>query len=152
MKARTAATAAIGAAMLALAALSAPAWARPAVIPALGCLGLSLAPRPWPPAATLTASAAVLLTAAGPARIPPTAAEGILVLGYLLGADGIGEPVTALRHRWPLIAAAAATTGLVAAALLIPAAPALYLVLAGAAAIVLAYALALPARNRAGRR
>lgn len=141
-------TAATGLAMLTLATIAAPGWARPAAIPAALCLGLSLLPRAWPPATTLAAATAVALTTTGTAAPARTAAQGLLTLAYLVFADHTSAPAGSMRHRWPALTAAAATTALVAAALLLPSAPTVYLVLTGAAATVAAYALATPPRPR----
>ena len=135
------AVAGIGAVMLAVPVIVAPA-AWPATIAGASAL-LVAVPGRWPAAGTLAALAAVVTSgigiAAGTAPLLLAAAEGTLVLAYLLALDAAESGLTSGRLRWargrlPVLAAglAAALITAVAAMTTVPASP--WLVLAGVAA------------------
>jgi hypothetical protein len=123
-----------------VAVVGAPEWARPAAAVATGCVALSL----WFRSAGAVAAAGVCvaLMAAGRAGLAQTAAEGLLLLGYLLLLDLIDEPAS--RPRLPVVLAAVAGTCLVSAAALLPAFTRAAGAVTGMIAIVVAYALAVP--------
>jgi hypothetical protein len=136
------AAAAAGAVMLAIPVIAVPA-AWPAAVAGAAALLLAV-PGRWPAAGTLAALAAVVTggigIAAGTVPLPLTAAEGTLVLAYLLALDAAESGLTGGRLRWargrlPVLAAGFATALItaVAAAAAVPASP--WLVLAGAAAV-----------------
>jgi hypothetical protein len=135
------AAAATGAVMLAVPVIAVPA-AWPLAIAGAAAL-LAALPGRWPVAGTLAGLAAVAMggigITAGTVPLPLAAAEGTLVLGYLLALDAAESGLTGGRLRWargrlPVLAAglAAALITAVAAAATVPASP--WLVLAGAAA------------------
>jgi len=135
------AAAGTGAVMLAVPVIAMPAtW--PAAITGVAA-GLAGLPGRWPAAGTLAAVAAVVAggigIAAGATSLPLAAAEGTLVLAYLLMLDAAETGLTGGRLRWarsrlPVLAAglAAALITAAAAAAAVPASP--WLVLAGVAA------------------
>jgi hypothetical protein len=135
------AAAAAGAVMLAVPVIAVPA-AWPVAVAGAAAL-LVAVPGRWPAAGRLAALAAVVTSgigiAAGTVPLPLAAAEGTLVLAYLLVLDAAGSGLTGGRLRWarghlPVLAAgfAAAVMTAVAAAAAVPASP--WLVLAGAVA------------------
>ena len=131
----------VGAVMLAVPVISAPAtW--PAAVAGAACL-LAALPGRWPAAGTLAALAAMTASgigiASGATALPLAAAGGTLVLAYLLALDNAESGLTSgglrwIRGRLPVLATglAAALVTAAAAAVTVPAAP--WLVLAGAAA------------------
>ena len=135
------AAAVMGAVMLAVAVGYTPA-AWPAGVAGAGALAAAL-PGRWAAAGTLAAAAAMLAAgigvAAGTLPVTAAAAEGSLILAYLLALDLAGARLTSgsrswIRERGPVLAAglaAALLTGLTAQATF-PAAP--WLVVAGVAA------------------
>jgi hypothetical protein len=135
------AAAGTGAVMLAIPVIAMPA-AWPAAI-AGAAAALAALPGRWPAAGTLAAVAAMVTggigIAAGATPLPLAAAEGTLVLAYLLMLDAAETGLTGGRLRWargrlPVLAAglAAALVTAAAAAVPVPASP--WLVLAGVAA------------------
>jgi hypothetical protein len=135
------AAAAAGAVMLAVPVIAVPAAWPVAVAGAVALL--AAVPGRWPAAGTLAALAAVVMggigIAAGTVPLPLAAAEGTLVLAYLLALDAAESGLTGGRLQWvrgrlPVLAAgfAAALITAVAAAAAVPASP--WLVMAGAAA------------------
>jgi hypothetical protein len=135
------AAAGIGAVMLAVAARYTPA-AWPVAVAGAAALVAGL-PGRWAPAGTLAASAAVITggigVAAGTLSLPAAAAEGTLILAYLLGLDLAGARLTSgslhwIRSRGPALAAglASALSTAAAAQVTFPAAP--WLAVAGIAA------------------
>ncbi len=130
----------IGAVMLACAVGYTPvAW--PAGV--AGAAAAALAGR-WAAAGTLAACAAMLIAgigiASGTLPLPAAAAEGTLILAYLLspglaGAPLSGGPLSWIRERGPVLAAALAAALLtaLAAEATLPAAP--WLAVIGVAAV-----------------
>jgi len=130
-----------GAVMVAVPVIAVPA-AWPVAVAGAAAL-LAALPGRWPAAGTFAALAALVMggigIAAGTVPLPLTAAEGTLVLAYLLALDAAESGLTGGRLRWargrlPVLAAglAAALITAVAAAAAVPASP--WLVLAGVAA------------------
>ncbi len=136
------AAAAAGAAMLGVPAGFAPA-AWPLVIGGVVAVAAGVLGR-WPVAGTFAASAAVVTSGigitAGTMPLPVAAAEGALILAYLLALDFAESRLTHGRLRWvrsrvPVLAAgfAAAVLTAVAAAATVPGSP--WLTMAGVAAV-----------------
>jgi hypothetical protein len=147
-----AAAALTGAAMLGMAALAAPLPALMLTAAAALALACSLAPRTrnWTPVATLTASAAVVECAIWPPGSAALAAEGLLVLGYLVLVDAPGSTAALwLRGQARYGVAGVAAAGVVLAALAVPPTVSPWVVLAGLAAVSAAYLVAVPRRQRA---
>ena len=141
-----------GLAMLGVAVVLAPGWGRPAVLAGVPAVLLTPPVRTRSAAAVTAAAIASLATAMGGRGGLAVLGEGLLVAGYLLVTDAIGEP-RPLRLTLPALAGALAGGGVVALALLLPVTPrtalSLVLALVGLTAIAVAYALALPLRPRA---
>jgi hypothetical protein len=107
----------------------------------------------WRAAATLAAAAAIAESAFGHHSIAVLAAEGLLILGYLLLVDSPAavRPPTAVRWLWlqlPAAAWGAVASGVVLAALALAVPVSAWLLVAGASAAVAAAILALPRRAR----
>jgi hypothetical protein len=114
----------------------APAWTYPAA--AAGFAAALVRWRLGPPlAAIITAT----FSAAGPV---PLAAEGLLILAYLLSADAPPALPGWLRQQVPLLIAALIATAAPLAAFAFRPAPSAWLTLSGIAAAVVAYLIALP--------
>jgi len=94
-------------------------------------------------AGTLAAVVPVVQCAIWPPGTALLAAEGLLILGYLLLLDGL----TGLRGQLRFGVAGLIGAGLVLAALEVPAARSAWLVLAGLGAAVAAYVIAVPIRH-----
>jgi hypothetical protein len=94
-------------------------------------------------AGTLAAVVPVVQCAIWPPGTALLAAEGLLILGYLLLLDGL----TGLRGQLRFGAAGLIGAGVVLAALEVPAATSAWLVLAGLGAAVAAYVIAVPIRH-----
>lgn len=144
--------AACGVLMLALPALTAPALAQ--TITALGLLAVavSLTGR-WLPAGTLAATAAITQCVIAQPAAALIAADGLLILGYLLLLDAPRHTRPPPTRRWlraqiPGVLAAALVTGAVLAAITLAAAPSGWLALTGVAAAVAAYLIAIPRQPR----
>jgi hypothetical protein len=144
--------AASGVAMLALPALTAPALAQ--VITAAGLLAVaaSLAGRSSP-AATLAAAAAIAQCVIAQPATALIAADGLLITGFMLLADAPRHAAPPAARRWlraqvPGIIAAVLVTGTVLAAITLPAASSAWIALAGIAAAVAAYLIAIPRQPR----
>ncbi|GEM_PF-5826186 len=145
------AAAALGAAMLSGAAGLAPAtW--PLAVAGAAAAAVAALTR-WPAAGTLAALAAMAAAGAGVAgqavSAPAAAAEGTLVLAYLLALDLAESGVTAGAARWarrqlPVLAAALGAALLVALASLPHLPPSPWLITAGVAAAGAALLLAAP--------
>ncbi len=99
--------------------------------------------RRWTAAGTLAAVVPVIQCAAWPPGSVLLAAEGLLILGYLLLLDG---PVSLpwLRSQVRYAVAGLLGAGVVLAALAVPSATSVWLVLAGLGAAVAAYLIAVP--------
>ncbi len=141
--------AACGALMLALPALTTAAMAQ--VITAVGLLAVavSLAVR-WSGVGTLAATAAIALCVLARPATVLIAADGLLVLGYLLLVDAprhVQPPSAArqwLRAQVPISVAALLVCGVTLAAVTLPAAPSAWIAFTGVAAAVIAYLFAVP--------
>jgi hypothetical protein len=99
------------------------------------------------PAGTLAAGIAVIGCATWPPGTLGLAAEGLLILGYLLLLDGPAPIGSAIARRWlrgqvPAGVAGLVGAGAVLAALAAPSTASPWLVLAGLAAAVAAYVIA----------
>jgi len=148
-----AATGCLGAGMVVLPApeLPARAWA---LLPAgLLLVAASLAgpSAPWRAVGTLAAAAAVIEAALGQPGLPVLAAEGLLILGYLLLADAPRAMAAATAVRWlgqqlPAVAWGTLATALVLVVLAVPVPVSAWLLVAGAGAAVAATIAALPHR------
>jgi len=141
----------------------APGWAYAAAL--LGAAAvLAAAFAGWRRGPALAAAAAITSCAFSRAGTPVLAAEGLFILGYLLAADvpaGLVQP--GMRARWLRRQALPCAAGLIAsgavlAALALHQANSAWLTVAGLAAAVVAYLIALPrprvlpARRRRGVR
>jgi len=135
--------------MLALPALTTAAMAQ--VITAVGLLAVavSLAVR-WSGVGTLAATAAIALCVLARPATVLIAADGLLVLGYLLLVDAprhVQPPSAArqwLRAQVPISVAALLVCGVTLAAVTLPAAPSAWIAFTGVAAAVIAYLFAVP--------
>jgi hypothetical protein len=148
-----------GGLMIALPALTAPApaLALTAVAALLVLASLAVRPQVLPGAGTLAAVACVLESAAWPPTTGLLAAEGLLVLGYLVLLDLPAGATMPAARRWlrgqaRYGAAGLAASAVVIAALLVPVTRLPWLFLAGLAFAVAAYLLALPGRPGPPRR
>jgi hypothetical protein len=108
------------------------------------------------PAGTLAAGIAVIQCAVWPPRTLGLAVEGLLILGYLLLLDGPVPMGAAMAGRWlrgqvPAGIAGLAGAGAVLVGLAAPSTASPWLVLAGLAAAVTAYVIAVPRRPRQPR-
>lgn len=154
-RAGRAAAAVAGALMLAVAASRVPAPALALTGAAGLCVLASLsAPPGWrEPAGTLAAAVAVVQCAAWPPGTAALAAEGLLILGYLILLDAPGRAELAAATRWLQGQARYGAAGLAAAAVVLAAlevrsAQSAWIALAGLAAAVAAYLVALPRHPR----
>lgn len=99
--------------------------------------------RRWTAAPTLAAVVPVIQCAAWPPGSVLLAAEGLLILGYLLLLDGPAS-LPWLRSQARYAVAGLVGAGVVLAALAIPSATSAWLVLAGLGGAVAAYVIAVP--------
>ena len=133
---------------------------------AVGCLGAAmivlpapeltgragaLLPARWRAVATLAAAAAVIESALVRPGLAVLAAEGLLILGYLLLVDAPHAMTAAVTVRWLRLQLPAAVWGAVTAAtvlvvLAVPVPVSAWLLVAGAGAAVAATVIALPRR------
>lgn len=152
------ATASLGIAMIILPALSLSGRSQVLTIAGLllvaGSLATSLAR--WPAIATLAAVAAVAGSVLGHPGTAALAAEGLLILGYLLLSDAPAAMPGRVAVRWLRLQAPAASWAVLASAavllvLAIPVPVSAWLVVAGAGAAVAAAVIALPRRSRQPR-
>jgi len=149
------ATACLGTAMMVLPALSLPERAQALTAAGLLLVAASLA-RPlarWRGTATLAAVAAIAGSALGHPGTGLLAAEGLLILGYLLLTDAPAAMPGRVAARWlrlqvPAAAWAALASAAVVLGLSVRVEVSAWLVVAGAAAAVAATVLALPWRSR----
>jgi len=149
----TVATASLGTAMIVVPAFSLTGRSQVLTIAGLLLVAASLATplARWPGFATLAAVAAVAGSAVGHPGIAALAAEGLLILGYLLLVDAPHAMTAAVTVRWLRLQLPAAVWGAVTAAtvlvvLAVPVPVSAWLLVAGAAAAVAAALLALPRR------
>jgi hypothetical protein len=143
-----------------LAMLALPAASGRGAAPALAVTGLVLVTasvagplRGWWGTGGLAAVAAVIAAAAGRLGAATLAAEGLLILGYLLLLDAPQNPQPRVLPRWlrrqaPPAACGALATVAALVLLTVPVPASAWLVVAGVAAAVAAAALALPHRPR----
>jgi hypothetical protein len=149
------ATASLGTAMIVLPALTLPSGVQVITVAGLLFVAASLASplARWPGFATLAAVAAVASSALGRPGITALAAEGLLILGYLLLTDAPAAMRGRVAARWlrlqapaVLWAALASAAVLVVLGVSVPVSP--WLVVAGAGAAVAATVIALPRKSR----
>ena len=133
-------------------AVWAPPWTYP--VAGLGALAaLAAAGLRWPPwrrGPVLAVAAAVVTCAFSTAGAAVLAAEGLFILAYLLAADappGLARPVPWLRRQAPLLLAGLIAAGAVLAMDAVHLAASAWITVAGLAAAVAAYLIALPARR-----
>ncbi len=148
--------AALGMLVLAWPLAWAPAWAFVAAgAGAVAVLGAALTPgergrgRGWP---AIAVAAAVLSCADSRAGTAVLAAEGVFILAYLLAADApaaLVRPGGWLRRQGFLVIGGLIGTGAVLAALTLHRTASAWLTVAGLAAAVAAYLVALPSARRA---
>jgi hypothetical protein len=153
----------VAAGLCGLLMLAVPALAAPAAALALTGAGTLLVigslvtwVSQWVPAGTLAAGIAVIQCAVWPPGTFGLAVEGLLILGYLLLLDGPVPVGAAMARRWlhgqvPAGIAGLVGTGAVLAALAAPSTASPWLVLAGLAATVTAYVIAVPRLPRLPR-
>jgi hypothetical protein len=131
------------------------AWAPPWTYPLAGLGGLAvLAAARWRRGPALAVTAAIISCAASAAGIAVLAAEGLFILGYLLVAGlpaGLPRPGRWLRGQLPLLVAGLIAAGAVLAAFAVQQASTAWLTVAGLAAAVAAYLIALPVLRLPGR-
>ena len=152
------ATACLGTAMMVLPALSLPERAQALTAAGLLLVAASLA-RPlarWRGTATLAAVAAIAGSALGHPGTGLLAAEGLLILGYLLLTDAPAAMPGRVAARWlrlqvPAAAWAALVSAAVVLGLSVQVGVSAWLVVAGAMAAVAATVIALPWRSRQPR-
>jgi hypothetical protein len=132
------------------------AWAPPWTYPVAGLGALAAvaaAGLRWPRrrrGPVLAVSAAVITCAFSTAGAAVLAAEGLFILAYLLAADappGLALPVRWLRRQGPLLLAGLIAAGAVFAMDAVHLAASAWITVAGLAAAVAAYLVALPARR-----
>ena len=152
------ATACLGTAMMVLPALSLPERGQALTAAGLLLVAVSVARplAPWRGTATLAAVAAIAASALGHPGTGLLAAEGLLILGYLLLTDAPAAMPGRVAARWiRLQAPAAAWAALVSAAVVlglsVQVGVSAWLVVAGAMAAVAATVIALPWRSRQPR-
>jgi hypothetical protein len=154
MRLASIATVTLGLAVIAWPLAWAPAWTY--ALAGLGGLAVLAAAR-WRRGPALAVTVAVITCAASTAGVAVMAAEGLLVLGYLLLADlpaglpGLSGPGRWLRRQLPLLAAGLVAAGAVLAAFAVHQASTAGLTVAGLAAAVAAYLIALPRRELRAR-
>lgn len=129
----------LGLAVVAWPAVLAPAWT--IAIASVGAIAVALAARRRA-AVSVAVGAAVVTCAFSHAGTLALAAEGIAILAYVLASD------TPARRQLPLLAVGAAATILVAAALVVHLRASAWLTGSGLIAVVVAFALAVPATRR----
>lgn len=128
-----------------------PSWAQPAA--AIGLLGVLVSAwRRLGWAGLVAVIAAIVQCAISRPGAPVLAAEGLLILGYLLLLDIPPEIPRQARPRWlrqqfPMALAALVTAGAVLAGLALAVASAWWYALAGIGAAVVAVVIALPHGN-----
>jgi hypothetical protein len=152
------ATACLGVAMIILPAVSLPPRGQVLTVAGLLLVAASLASplAPWRGLATLAAVAAVAGSALGRPGTAALAAEGLLVLGYLLLTDAPAAMPARVAARWlrlqlPAVVWAALASAAVLLVLGIRVPVSAGLVVAGAAAAVAATVIALPRKSREPR-
>jgi hypothetical protein len=127
----------------------APAWTY--LVAGLGTLAvLAAALTRWPRGPVLTVAAAVICCALSTAGAAVLAAEGLFILAYLLAADappGLARPAPWLRRQAVLLAAGLIAAGAVLAMDAVHLAASAWITVAGLAAAVAAYLVALPPRR-----
>ncbi len=159
-RASDAVAAALGMLVLAWPLAWAPAWAFVAAgVGAVAVLGAAFTPgergergRGWPAIAVAAAVVSCAYSRAGTAAL---AAEGVFILAYLLAADAPAGPVRPgrwLRRQAFLVIGGLIGTGAVLAALTLHRTASAWLTVAGLAAAVAAYLVALPSVRRARSR
>jgi hypothetical protein len=156
-RASTAVAAALGMLVLAWPLAWAPAWAFVATgAGVVAVLGAAFTPvdqgRGWP---AIAVAAAVLSCAYSRAGTTVLAAEGVFILAYLLAADapaGLTRPGRWLRRQAFLVIGGLIGTGAVLAALALHRTASAWLTVAGLAAAVVAYLIALPSARGARSR
>ena len=142
------ATVALGLLTVAWPVAWAPSWTYP--LAGLGGLAVLAAAR-WRRGPALAVTAAIISCAASAAGIAVLAAEGLFILGYLLVAGlpaGLPRPGRWLRGQLPLLVAGLIAAGAVLAAFAVQQAGTAWLTVAGLAAAVAAYLIALPVLRR----
>jgi hypothetical protein len=108
----------------------------------------------WRPGPSLAVAAAIVSCALSAAGVAALAAEGLFILGYLLAVDapaGLVAPGRWLRRQAPLLVAGLIAAGAALAAYAVRPPASAWLALAGLAAAVAAYLIALPIPRRADR-
>ena len=152
------ATACLGTAMMVLPALSLPRPGQALTVAGLLLVAASLVTPParWHGTPTLAAVAAIAGSALGNAGTGLLAAEGLLILGYLLLTDAPAAMPGRVAARWlrlqvPAAAWAALASAAVVLALGVQVRVSAWLVVAGAMAAVAATVIALPRRSRQPR-
>ncbi len=143
------ATVVVGLLTVAWPAAWAPPWTYP--VAGLGALAaLAAAGLRWRRGPLLAVAAAVVTCAFSTAGAAVLAAEGLFILAYLLAADappGLVRPVPWLRRQGPLLLAGLIAAGAVFAMDAVHLAASAWITVAGLAAAVAAYLIALPARR-----
>jgi hypothetical protein len=152
------ATACLGAAMIVLPALALPARGQVLTVAGLALVAASLAGPlgRWNGFGTLAAAAAVVGSVLGRPGTAALAAEGLLILGYLLLTDAPAAMPARVAARWllrqlPAVAWAVLASAAVLLVLGIRVPVSAWLVAAGAGAAVAATVIALPRRSRQPR-
>ena len=152
------ARACLGTAMMVLPALSLPGRAQALTAAGLLLVAASMARPlvPWRGTATLAAVAAIAGSALGHPGTGLLAAEGLLILGYLLLTDAPAAMPGRVAARWlrlqvPAAAWAALVSAAVVLGLSVQVGVSAWLVVAGAMAAVAATVIALPWRSRQPR-
>jgi len=152
------ATACLGTAMMVVPALSLPGRGQALTVAGLLLVAASLASplTQWHGTATLAAVAAIAGSALGHPGTGLLAAEGLLILGYLLLTDAPAAMPGRVAARWlrlqvPAAAWAALASAAVVLALGVQVRVSAWLVVAGAMAAVAAAVIALPRRSRQPR-
>jgi hypothetical protein len=129
----------------------APAWTY--ALAGLGGLAVLAAAR-WGRGTALAVTAAIICCAVSTAGIAVLAAEGLLILGYLLVTGlpaGLPRPGRWLRGQLPLLVAGLIAAGAVLAAFAVHQPASAWLTVAALAAAVAAYLIALPTLRRSRR-
>jgi hypothetical protein len=127
-----------------------PAWTYP--VAGLGAAAVfAAALLDWRPGPALAVAAAVISCAAAGAPVAVLAVEGFVILGYLLATGAPPAPGRWLRGQLPLVAAGALAGAIVLAAFAVRPSGSAWLALAGLAAAVAAYLVALFGYEKAPR-
>jgi len=146
-----AAAAALGLLIVAWPLAWAPGWAY--VVAVLGAAAvLAAAFAGWRPGPALAVAAAVVACAFSRAGTAVLAAEGLLIMAYLIVADapaGLPRPGSWLRQQAPGGVAGLIACGAVLAALALHQVTSAWLTAAGLAAAAVAYLIALPSKGAA---